>query len=853
MAKGSAGRPAFRPIRKETVPESPEDLWNELRPVRKHEFLRGPQQEVLKEYSKLADRSDVALELPTGTGKTAVALLIAEWRRRRSQKPVTYLALTNQLAGQAIEEASILGIPSADVRGDRFNRDQTAEGQYKTAKAVGITTYSNLFNFNPVVVESDLLVLDDVHGGQEFVANKWTVRVPEHMEEYQEMLAALAPALGVRQRRSLEQRTSGQSPHLVHLVDMPQCLTPLAAILDTTSEKSVRFPWLTIKDHIDSCVVLVSNDSIVVRPIVPPTYDHPQYANSTQRLFLSATLGNLADLQRAYGVETIDRLSSSHQPTGRRFVFTPSTYAAEEDVEDCVAQVWDRVDPQRALAITPSSAMADSVLSRISDKAKTPLSILRASDVADSLEPFTGSEGVVLSVPGRYDGIDLPHEDCRLMVLGGSPSAIGELERHLRDKWRAGPLLRSREVTRFVQGLGRCTRADTDYAVVMLVGRAISDMVSRGAFVDSLPPHIRAEVRWGLEQSQEIATSPTAFVEMALGLVDDGAYRAEADAAIVETMRSDTTARKSSTDRLADVANDELRYAKHVWEGFHSGAYEAARAVANALGGDELSGYRAWWWYLASVAAERAGNPANALDCRRRALACGIQQAFIQSLPDIGQLAGAEQETDDGGSSLGIWDFVEQEIGWAGEGLRKLGETLTEELDDSKATQFHMGLERLGQVLGAECTRSKEAGAPDVVWSFEDDVHLAFEAKSGKEHGGKLSKKEVLQANGHVNWVKQRLAVDTNNCVIHPIVVSPTSATYEDARVHVGELSVVSPLALREFSRKTLKAIAEMRATFSGKEYAEVVQEWSRLLVEHGLDEESIVTMFTSERVATVD
>ena len=54
-----------------------------------------------------------------------------------------------------------------------------------------------------------------------------------------------------------------------------------------------------------------------------------------------------------------------------------------------------------------------------------------ASDVADSLDPFTTSSGTILTAPSRYDGIDLPHDACRFMLLAGSPSAVGELERHL--------------------------------------------------------------------------------------------------------------------------------------------------------------------------------------------------------------------------------------------------------------------------------------------------------------------------------------------------------------------------------------------------------------------------------------
>lgn len=59
---------------------------------------------------KIFEETDIAFELPTGTGKTAVGLLIGEWKRKRTGKRVAYLTLTNQLATQVLREAQSLGI-----------------------------------------------------------------------------------------------------------------------------------------------------------------------------------------------------------------------------------------------------------------------------------------------------------------------------------------------------------------------------------------------------------------------------------------------------------------------------------------------------------------------------------------------------------------------------------------------------------------------------------------------------------------------------------------------------------------------------------------------------------------------
>jgi superfamily II DNA or RNA helicase len=99
-------RPGFKPVKPTAVHASPEELFYKLSGrTKSHGYLRGPQQDVLREYvEKHAADSDVAFELPTGTGKTAVGILIAEWRRVAGNK-VAYLSLTNQLAAQVLSEA----------------------------------------------------------------------------------------------------------------------------------------------------------------------------------------------------------------------------------------------------------------------------------------------------------------------------------------------------------------------------------------------------------------------------------------------------------------------------------------------------------------------------------------------------------------------------------------------------------------------------------------------------------------------------------------------------------------------------------------------------------------------------
>ena len=78
----------------------------------RYETLREPQGLALDGYAMRSSDPDVAIELPTGYGKTLVAFLIADLALEGG-KTVAYLTGNNQLTDQVILQAADL--PGLDV------------------------------------------------------------------------------------------------------------------------------------------------------------------------------------------------------------------------------------------------------------------------------------------------------------------------------------------------------------------------------------------------------------------------------------------------------------------------------------------------------------------------------------------------------------------------------------------------------------------------------------------------------------------------------------------------------------------------------------------------------------------
>src|SRR5215467_8119372 len=89
----------------EAVPDNPEKILLEL-PRRKIPGVLLHQGQMMQKYvAQALTAQDVALQLPTGSGKTLVGLLIGEWLRRKNQERVVYLCPTIQLVNQVVEQA----------------------------------------------------------------------------------------------------------------------------------------------------------------------------------------------------------------------------------------------------------------------------------------------------------------------------------------------------------------------------------------------------------------------------------------------------------------------------------------------------------------------------------------------------------------------------------------------------------------------------------------------------------------------------------------------------------------------------------------------------------------------------
>jgi hypothetical protein len=810
--------------------ESPETLFNDLR-SRQVQGLLSHQADILREYVKTAaSEPDVAIQMPTGSGKTLVGLLIAEWRRRTFGGTALYLCPTNQLVHQVVEQAKErYGIKALSFTGRKSDYDAAAKAEYQAAEAVAVTSYSSLFNVNPFFDSPQTIVLDDAHSAENYIASAWSLQIDrqKHKAAFEATVAVLNPHLSPTDIRKLTGKpTDRWDLSWVEKLPTPALLEvaeSLASVLDTyIAESDLKYSWSWLRDHLHACHLYLSAYSLLLRPLIPPTFSHSAFTGASQRIYMSATLGEGGDLERITGRKAIHRVSGpqnwERQSIGRRFFLF-----AERALDRIMAQqlyVELIKLARRALFLVPDDRSAAAVREWL-HKA-LGFRLFTAKEIEQSKKAFTRSAEAVAVAANRYDGIDLADDECRLLLVEGVPGAVNLQERFLISRMGAGRVLDDRILTRVVQAFGRCTRSSTDYAAVVICGEELHKYLLRADRRQFLHPELQAELQFGIDQSKDSAE--TDLLENVQLFLDQSPEWKTADANIVE-LRADLHRKElPGADKLRAAVASEVAYAESLWAGNFDMAFDDARSVLNHLGGDELRGYRAFWYYLAGSAAwlaAEAGRPAMQESAREmfdhaRKATKGVR--WLYKLAMNPSLNAADEERPIDPRVLALIERLEERLVELGtlnnRKYDELEQSIRSGLAQQKAEPFELAQQQLGWLLGFVSDRSTEQGCPDPWWLADDGFCLVFEDYTEADESSAVSVSKARQVASHPRWIRDRLGLKPDAMVL-PILLTDAGHMMKEAQPHLQDVYLWRLNDFRDWATRALLAVRQMRTTFS--------------------------------------
>ncbi|TBA94440.1 DEAD/DEAH box helicase [Rhizobium ruizarguesonis] len=809
--------------------ETPERMFLDFSD-RAFKGLLTHQGHVLAQYQATAmSQADVAIKLPTGSGKTLVGTLIAEWRRRSRAERVVYICPTKQLVHQVVEEArSKYGMRDsiAGFVGKKADFDPSDKGRYQSGEVIAVTTYGGFFNASTFFDEPNCLIFDDAHSAENYMAQHWTLDIertthPALFSACANVLAQiLSPFDAKRMRDGSQNIWDATWVDMVPSVSFSSIEQQFAAVVDEhVAHNDLRWRWGEIRNHLNACRLYISANEINIRPLVPPTLRYKPFAAATQRIYMSATLGSGGDLERVTGVPRIHRLSVSDDynalGVGRRFFIMPgrSLGADEQHVLQCAA-----IDEaKRAVVLVPDFRTARTVETDIAQTIQIP--IFSATQIEETKTPFLNSERAVAVLANRYDGMDFPDDQCRLLIMRGLPSAANLQEKFLVTRMGARALLADRIRTRFVQAVGRCTRSATDYSAVILLGEDLQTYVSKRETRVALHPELQAEITFGLEQS---GPTQDMIENLKLFYARGPEWRA-ADNEIRRLRGESIQVELPMLEQLRQASFYEVGYQYALWDGDHQGALEKARQVLTVLQDAELKGYRAFWNYLAGDSASRlAREGISGQDGIARDYYSASSKATtgIHWLRQIAGLRPDEvSQAKPGATAAVLIERLELRLDELGtrhdEKFAKVERGIIEGLGKDEASAFENAQKELGGLLGFSAGKIETAGSPDPWWLADDDFAIVFEDYTEALKTSLLSVNKARQVASHPVWLRSHLGLAESTHIV-PVLVSGIGGADRDAAIHLQEVAFWPVDQFRNWALNALAVVRRLRTTFPG-------------------------------------
>lgn len=808
---------------------SPESMLHDIRSKK----IEGPlarQADVWREYTdKALNESDVAIRLPTGSGKTLVGIVLGEWRRRKFGERVLYLCPTRQLVNQVAHQArEIYGIDVAEFVGSKQDYSPESTGAYRRNEKIAISTYSSLFNTSPYFESPDIIILDDAHAAENYIASMWSLEI-----ELSENPDVFAPLIGIfeqfapnvdlsRAKRAIDVDSLGWVEKIPSQL-FYNSIDALKAVLDEKAQESnLRFTWALLRDHLSACHCYISATQILIRPLIPPTFTHAPFEKAKQRIYMSATLGAGGDLERVTGRSFIYRLSpdsiTDEQGIGRRFFIFPDVAFSFQEVEGLISDALGKFG--RGIFITPNKRMANERIEKI--ESLGGYTIFQAAEIENSKVAFVTSTNAVAVIANRYDGMDFPHNECRLLVLEGLPKAANSQEKFLLSKMGCTTLFNDRIQTRIVQAIGRCTRANSDYAAVVVTGTEWVDYLLTNDYAKFLHPELQAELEFGDIQSSN--TMNDILENLDAFKAQDEAWL-EANEEIINIRDTKTKVILPETNDLQKSVVHEIDYVKSMWRQDYRAALERCREVLANISHANLKGYRALWNYLAGSCVTIGAGEGQFSDSETgkeyysQAMMATMAVSWLANLAKSVNLTHLEGLNDNLSVSRMVESIEKNLLSLGVKNNKKFNKEVADiisNISQKDARFFERGQLELGRFLGLICGKSRASGAPDPWWIVSDEYCVVFEDHTDADNPV-LSVEKARQVCCHDNWVKENVDEFRPSMQVIKVLISPVNKVAIGGKEHLNDVYFIRPEEFRQWASDAIAFVRGIRESLLGE------------------------------------
>lgn len=723
--------------------------------------LRVPVQSTVLDnwFVNYKDQRDVILKLPTGEGKTLIGLLILQSKINQKKGSSLYICPNKYLADQVRIQAEEFGIHHCSINDNGLPEDFiNGEKILITHAQVVFNGRSTNFGIGQDSIEVENILLDDAHSCIETIKSASKFRIPRTSDCYHELLQLFGEALK-SQGAGTYADICNESKNAILAVPYWEWegkqdeVVQILSKYNKSRDSSVWFVWDLLKDNLGNCMAVFSGAGIEISPRLLPMEMFGAFHNASHRVFMSATISNDSFFIRDLGLskQVIEKpLTFEKKWSGEKMVLIPSLIDGSLSREALVNWIgkWRNTN-YGVVAITPSN-WHKQIWEKLGATAVDATNLLQE---VEKLKQGHFPNPIVMAA--KYDGVDLPDNMCRILIIDSLPITDTITEKYIECCIPNSTFTQIKTAQTIEQGLGRAVRGEKDYCVVLLLG---NDLVKQIRFKGSRPylsPQTRKQIDIGLDlakYAREDMDESGNYIQMLTSIINQGLGRDESwKQFYVDNMDTIDLADSRSTAISDEMLIQERRAECYHSDGKHGDAANAVQSLLDRYSGTLSKEERGWYlqemsrYLYAQSRVEGMAMQVNAHTINKRLfLPPGGYQFTKIDLKAHERIANIK-------SLIGQYEDFEDLLVYMDDVFSRL-------VFGVKSERFESAIDELGKLLGFNTERpdSNWKSGPDNLWAVKDGEYLFIECKSEVLlTRAEILKDETGQFNNNIAWFKR--------------------------------------------------------------------------------------------------
>ena len=752
---------------------NPIELYNTLDRKSIAGPLRPVQEYALNEwYNNRKDERDLIVKLHTGEGKTLIGLLMLQSALNLGEGPCIYVCPNIYLVGQVCGEAQKFGIPFCII-----DKNNTIPNEFLLGEKILITHAHKLFNGKSIFgignnfTKTGTIILDDSHACIDVLKDAFTITITKDKNEsiYSRILSLFSDDLIEQGEGSYFDIKAGEYETFMmvpYWAWNSKRIELLSILSEYSSINEIQFVWPLMKDKIIEYSCFVSGSKVEIAPYNINVEQFGTFSRAKRRILMSATTQE--DIFFVKGLDfSRDAVSSpivypQLRWSGEKMMLMPSSIDENCD-RDLVATKFASMKPKKIgiVAIVSNTKRAN-YYNKLG--AKFPKNNQELFSVIDDLRKGNFDNTVVIN--NRYDGIDLPDESCRILIMDSMPFLNNYSDRYEEKCCPNSEIINKKIAQKIEQGIGRAVRGEKDYCAILVIGSDIEKFM-RGVLTRKyFSAQTQKQIEIGFEvakMAKEEIREDDPSMKQIFSLIDQILKRDEGWKEYYNT-EMDGIIQENIENRIYDRYVEENKLEKLFSQGEYELAVERTQNFIDKFIHNDLEK----GWYLEQMAryaymyseekSERLQKTAFKKNSQLLKPKEGVMYSKISFLNENRMLRFRK--------NISKYDSFEE----FNLHINEVIENLSFGVD---AEKFESSLKKLGEFLGYVSQRpDKEIRkGPDNLWCVSNKKYVFFECKSEvDDNRNAIKKSEAGQFNNHCGWFKDEYGdlVDVLRIMIIP-------------------------------------------------------------------------------------